>query len=79
MLEVNAGRIAAQDMNIVKAGINIVDLFIDIVEDRKIEKVIPKIGICNIKTSRDIWTNIDIITKKTKEYNEIANSCCPSR
>jgi len=78
LLEVNAGRIAAQDMNIVKAGVNIVDLFIDIVNDKEITPIKPKLGICNIKTSRDIWVDFNDIENKKKEYNEIVDSCSSS-
>jgi len=79
LLEVNAGRIAAQDMNIVKAGVNYIDLFIDIVDNNHIQKPKPKLGVCNIKTLRDIWVDFDNITKKVLEYEENFNSCSSSR
>ncbi|WP_457564440.1 ATP-grasp domain-containing protein [Caminibacter sp.] len=75
LLEINGGRIAAQDMNIVKAGVNFVDLFIDIVENRKLTKVTYKKGVCNIKTLRDIWVDFEDIEKKEREYEKNLNSC----
>jgi len=79
LLEINAGRIAAQDMNIVKAGVNYIDLFIDIVNNKPIDKIKIKTGVCNIKTSRDIWVNFEDIENKKRIYNEIVNNCSTSR
>ena len=79
LLEVNAGRIAAQDMNIVKAGINYVDLFIDIVNGQKVPLCKPSSHMCNIKTSRDIWVDYNQIEIKRKVYDEIIDSCRTSR
>ena len=79
LLEVNGGRIAAQDMNIVKAGVNYIDFFIDIVDNKEIKKPKIKFGVCNIKTLRDIWVDFDDITKKVLEYEENFNSCSSSR
>jgi carbamoyl-phosphate synthase large subunit len=78
LLEVNAGRIAAQDMNIVKAGINIIDLFIDIANDKRIGKIDYKRNICNLKIAKDIYVEFDVIKNKLKDMNEIINSCCSS-
>jgi len=75
LLEVNAGRIAAQDMNIVKAGVNYVDLFIDIVDDKDVIFPKYKLGICNLKSLRDIWVDFSEIKKKERVYEEIFNSC----
>ena len=79
LLEVNAGRIASQDMNIVKAGVNYIDLFIDIVDGKEIEKPTPKLGVCNIKTARDIWVEFEDIQKKVAEYEESFDRCRTSR
>jgi carbamoyl-phosphate synthase large subunit len=75
LLEVNAGRIAAQDMNIVKAGINYVDLFIDVVDNNSVVKPSIKYGVCNIKTSRDIWVDMQDIERKVLEYEKNINNC----
>ena len=78
LLEVNAGRIAAQDMNILKANVNFIDLFIDIMNNTPFKKPEVKYGVCNIKTSRDIWVEYHQIDKKLKEYNENIDSCSTS-
>jgi carbamoylphosphate synthase large subunit len=75
LLEVNGGRIAAQDMNIVKAGINVVDLFIDIVDEKEILPIKVNDGMCNIKTSRDIWVEFEKIEDKKRILDEYINSC----
>ncbi|NPA10879.1 MAG: ATP-grasp domain-containing protein [Epsilonproteobacteria bacterium] len=75
LLEINAGRIAAQDMNIVKSGVNIVDLFIDIVNGKKVDPVKVKPGMCNIKISKDIGVEFEEIQNVLKEYNENINNC----
>lgn len=79
LLEVNAGRIAAQDMNIVKAGVNYIDIFLDIVDGKKVQKPKPKLGVCNIKTARDIWVDFKDIEKKVVEYEESFDRCRTSR
>jgi len=78
LLEVNGGRIAAQDMNIVKSGVNFLDIFIDIVDNKKVTPPEIKEGMCNIKTSRDIWVEFKEIENKKRTLNEYLNSCSSS-
>ena len=54
-IEVNGGRTAAQDMNIVASGVNITDLFIDIVEEQHVETIPhPKNGLASLKIRSDV-------------------------
>ncbi len=62
LIEVNGGRTAAQDMNIVKSGINITDLFIDIVEGKNVKPIKhPKNGLASLKIRSDVIVNYDDI------------------
>lgn len=55
LLEVNGGRTAAQDENIVAAGINIAELLIDILDGRAVQSVPhPADGLCSLKIRRDV-------------------------
>ncbi|MBT5399780.1 ATP-grasp domain-containing protein [bacterium] len=54
-IEVNGGRAAAQDMNIVASGINITDLFIDLAEGRNVKSIPhPKDGLASLKIRSDV-------------------------
>ena len=78
LIEVNGGRIAAQDMNIVKAGVNYIDLMFDILDGRPVETPKVAYGMCNLKTSRDIWVHYDEIEKMRERYRENLDRCGPS-
>ncbi len=54
-IEVNGGRTAAQDMNLVASGINLTDLMIDILRGEPVaERPHPKDGIATLKIRRDV-------------------------
>ncbi|MGF1609144.1 MAG: ATP-grasp domain-containing protein [Kiloniellales bacterium] len=55
LIEVNGGRTAAQDMNLVAAGINLTDLLIDLSHGRAVEAVAhPRDGIAILKIRKDV-------------------------
>jgi len=62
LIEVNGGRIAAQDGNLVAAGINLADLFLDLVFDRPVDPVATyRRGVVSLKIRVDVITTIDAL------------------
>lgn len=61
-IEVNGGRTAAQDMNIVAAGVNITDLMIDICLGNDLKPIPhPPDGICTLKIRKDVVVDYEDI------------------
>ena len=57
-IEVNGGRTAAQDLNLVASGINLTDLMIDVLRGEKVESIPhPEGGVVSLKIRRDVITN----------------------
>jgi len=62
-IEVNGGRTAAQDMNVVAAGVNITDLMIDILRRESVEPIDDiQQGIASLKIRKDVIVNYSDIT-----------------
>ena len=62
-IEVNGGRTAAQDMNVVAAGVNITDLMIDILRGESVEPIDDiQQGIASLKIRKDVIVNYSDIT-----------------
>jgi len=68
LIEVNGGRTAAQDMNIVSSGISITDLLIDTALGKSVRPIPhPKNGVAILKIRKDVIINYgDIENKITK-------------
>lgn len=63
LLEINGGRSAAHDMNLVAAGINMMELMIDILRGERVEPIPhPPIGIVSLRTPRYIIVNRKDVT-----------------
>lgn len=62
LIEINGGRTAAQDMNIVAAGINITDLMIAILRGERVQPI-PAVedGIATLKIRKDVIVRYDQI------------------
>ncbi|MBU0516556.1 MAG: ATP-grasp domain-containing protein, partial [Proteobacteria bacterium] len=55
LIEVNGGRTAAQDMNIVASGVHLTDMLIDLAVGRAVSPVShPPAGTCILKIRRDV-------------------------
>lgn len=62
LIEINGGRTAAQDMNVVASGINLMDLMIDILRGEKVTPIPhPPNGLASLKIRQDIIVNSDEI------------------
>ncbi len=67
-IEVNGGRTAAQDMNIVAAGVNITDLMMDILRGEPVEPIdYIQQGLASLKIRKDVIVN----------YSDIASVARP--
>jgi len=67
-IEVNGGRTAAQDMNVVAAGVNITDLMVDILRGESVEPIDDiQQGIASLKIRKDVIVN----------YSDIASVARP--
>ncbi len=66
-IEVNGGRTAAQDMNLVASGINVTDHMIDIISGEHLEPIShPEDGIAILKIRKDVVVNYsDILSVST--------------
>lgn len=61
-IEVNGGRTAAQDQNLVSAGINLGDLFLDLLRGGKVAAIPhPPDGLASLKIRKDVITHRDEI------------------
>ena len=62
LIEVNGGRIAAQDQNLVAAGIDLADLFFDLVFDEPVAPVREyRRGLVSLKIRMDVITTTDAL------------------
>ena len=69
LIEVNGGRTAAQDMNIVASGINITDCMISILKGREVTPIEhPKDGLVSLKVRMDIITEMKDIESVKKAW-----------
>lgn len=67
LIEVNGGRTAAQDMNLVAAGINITDLLIDLAFDAPVQSLPhPREGVAILKIRKDVVVEYSDIERKVR-------------
>jgi len=67
LIEINGGRTAAQDMNIVASGINVTDLMISILKGRDVQPVEhPVDGLASLKIRMDMIVNMEEIESVNK-------------
>ena len=69
LIEVNGGRIAAQDQNLVNAGINLADYFLDLVFEEPVEPVTDyRRGLVSLKIRMDVITTVDALLAEERPY-----------
>jgi carbamoyl-phosphate synthase large subunit len=68
LIEVNGGRTAAQDMNLVAAGINVTDLLIDLAFDAPVQSLPhPREGVAILKIRKDVVVEYSDIERKVRK------------